>query len=122
MSYVGKRCTIPVSTQIRSLAELRDGWLDGDGAAYPADMLSKAQTLFERLDCGGTDIPYIYPDASGAIRGEWDSEDYLVVVLEPGGSEVTLYDPEAGTRYDLVAYQGAVDELVSDLRAMRAIA
>lgn len=81
-----------VSSQIVELAQLRDGWLDGDGRAPCADGLDWLRSVL--VQQSSLDVPHLYPTAWGGVQAEW-----LI-----GAVDITL-------EIDLISHQGEWHEL-----------
>jgi hypothetical protein len=65
-------CGVPVDEQVASLRGLADGWFDGEGRAYDAEMLAwSAKLLTGIVDGFDLAIPHIYPTPEGSVRAEW---------------------------------------------------
>src|SRR5690606_22247608 len=58
-----------VRSQILALAELKDGWLAGDGRAYDPAALTRVAALVDRLAAIHTAA--VYPSPDGRVRLEW---------------------------------------------------
>lgn len=60
------------------LAQLPDGWLDGDGRALDSSSLrSLAQGFSERL-LVTLPLPYLYPTPESGVQAEWSHLDWEV--------------------------------------------
>jgi hypothetical protein len=72
-------CRIPVDEQIASLSGLQDGWLDGDGHAYDAEVLAWSTKLLGGIVDGfDLAVPHIYPTAEGCVRAEWSRAQWEI--------------------------------------------
>jgi hypothetical protein len=68
--------------RLEELAELKDGWLDGQGIAPAADKLRWLASCFDRYFAPSLCLPYLYPTAEGGIQAEWSLPDHWEVTLE----------------------------------------
>jgi plasmid stability protein len=70
-----ERASIPnpldVSERLEAIKVLKDGWLDGAGAAPDHDALDWLASAFARFYTGDAPLPHLYPTATGGVRAEW---------------------------------------------------
>lgn len=90
-------------SQVMALAALKDGWYDGEGAAYDPKRLAAVAGLLERL--AGIATGQVYPvpsglsEPSGLIRVEWGDrprDDSLEIDPVTLGARMHLYDLDSG--------------------------
>jgi hypothetical protein len=62
---------LDVSSRLDELRTLKDGWLDGLGAAPSAEGLEWLARTFDAFYADTLPLPYIYPVAEGGVRFEW---------------------------------------------------
>jgi len=65
------RDPLDIDTQCAKLAQLKDGWLDGEGTAYDADQLNTLAARFNRSLSPDLPLPRIYPMPDGRVQAEW---------------------------------------------------
>ena len=63
--------TLDVGVQIDELRLLKDGWLDGEGLAPPAEGLDWLYGVFERHLPDEAPLPHLYPTEAGGVQAEW---------------------------------------------------
>ena len=68
--------------RLEGLAELKDGWLDGQGKALDANALRELAAAFDRHYDARLPLPYLYPTAEGNVQGEWTLPNGWEVSLE----------------------------------------
>lgn len=57
--------------RLRALGALRDGWLDGDGAALPSEHLAWILVELVETSIKAGLLPYLYPTPEGELLVEW---------------------------------------------------
>ncbi len=62
---------LDVTSRLEELKILKEGWLDGLGAAPPAVGLDWLASTFDAFYADALPLPYIYPLAEGGVRFEW---------------------------------------------------
>lgn len=62
---------LDMDAQLDDLGTLRDGWLDGDGAALDGAGLKWFSTKFAELYPAELPLPYLYPTPEGGLQAEW---------------------------------------------------
>ena len=60
-----------VSARCEELAQLRDGWLDGEGKAPTKGGLDAFKHAWNTADTENLSLPYLYPTPEGGIQMEW---------------------------------------------------
>ena len=67
---------LDVAAQLADLAQLEDGWFNGEGYAPDRDGLAWLADRFER--CWPRDLPspYIFPTVEGGVQAEWSLPPY----------------------------------------------
>lgn len=63
--------SLDVAAQLADLAQLEDGWLDGDGLAPDREALAWLADRFERCWPRDLPLPYLYPTPEGGVQAEW---------------------------------------------------
>lgn len=62
---------LDVSAQIDDLRRLKDGWLDGQGAAPSSVGLDWLDRAFNRHYPDDLPLPHLYPTEPGGVQAEW---------------------------------------------------
>lgn len=62
---------LDVALRLDELAELKDGWLDGDGVAPSIPHLEALRRAFYLYFDSELSLPYLYPTPEGGIQAEW---------------------------------------------------
>ena len=62
---------LDVDTQLDGLGTLRDGWLDGEGAALDETGLKWFSATFADLYPPDLPLPHLYPTPIGGLQAEW---------------------------------------------------
>ena len=62
---------LDLDAQLDDLGTLRDGWLDGDGAALDRAGMKWFSTKFAELYPAELPLPYLYPTPEGGLQAEW---------------------------------------------------
>ena len=84
-------------SQVLALADLKDGWYDGEGTAYDADQLKAVADVLDRLI--GLANANAYPIPCGRISVEWHDghrSDSLEIDPYTTAMRLHLYDLESG--------------------------
>lgn len=115
---------LDVASRLAELRILDDGWLEGSGAAPPADFLDWLSEAFDRYFPEDLPSPYIFPTPEGGVQAEWslpNCEASLEIdprdkngewhVLDGETEDETLHELELGDSDGWV-------ELISQIRAM----
>ncbi len=69
---------LDVALRLGEIAQLKDGWLDGEGFAPAKDKLDWLAAEFEAGISSGLPQPYLYPTTEGGIQAEWSLGDWSV--------------------------------------------
>lgn len=77
----GLREQLEVAKRLAVLAELPDGWLDGDGSAIGKAAVSWIADVLARAEAEGLPRPYLYPTLEGNVQAEWSFPDTEVSAL-----------------------------------------
>jgi len=72
---------LDIDRRLAALAELPDGWLDGEGAHLSRDFLSRLVSLLKEAESDGLPRPYLYPTPEGQVQAEWSFPDAEVSAL-----------------------------------------
>lgn len=86
-----------LGAQILALAELKDGWLDGEGKAYDPAALARVAAIAERLAAIASGR--VYPSPDGKVVLEWGGrphDDSLEIDPATGRMEFHLFDHDTG--------------------------
>jgi hypothetical protein len=67
----GLREALDVEKRLGVLANLAEGWHDGQGVALPSDGLVWLADLLSRAIEAGLSRPYLYPTLDGDVVAEW---------------------------------------------------
>lgn len=67
---------LDVAAQLTDLAQLEDGWLNGEGRAPDRDGLAWLADRFERSWPRDLPSPYIFPTVEGGVQAEWSLPPY----------------------------------------------
>lgn len=62
---------LDVAAQLADLAQLEDGWLDGEGRAPDRESLAWLADRFERCWPRDLPLPYLFPTPGGGVQAEW---------------------------------------------------
>lgn len=84
-------------SQVLNLADLKDGWYDGDGTAYDAEQLEAVAALLERLAAIGA--ASVHPSPDGRVYIEWgDGAISNSLEIDPytTAGRMHLYDLDSG--------------------------
>ena len=65
-----------VPARVEELGTLPEGWLDGDGAALPADGVQWLMDAWEVAYPDDLPAPFTYPTPEGGVQFEWTIEDW----------------------------------------------
>lgn len=65
-----------VAARCEELAQLKDGWLDGEGKAPAKEGLKAFKTAWDAASTESLPLPYIYPTPEGGIQMEWRQGDW----------------------------------------------
>ena len=73
ISHVGsvKANKLDVSAQLDKLRDMKQGWLDGEGAPPSHSGLDWLSNAFKMYYPDGAGIPYTYPTPNGGVQMEW---------------------------------------------------
>jgi hypothetical protein len=69
---------LDVRVQLEQIAQLKDGWLDGQGLAPDLDMLSWLSSEFDSNYHPDLHLPYLYPTADGDVQAEWTGNNWEI--------------------------------------------
>jgi hypothetical protein len=64
--------------QLKELAQLKDGWLDGQGFAPDLDMLSWLSSEFDSNYHTSLPLPFFYPMPNGGVQAEWTGNNWEI--------------------------------------------
>lgn len=84
--------------RLNELAQLEDGWFDGEGLAPLAEAMTWLEDAW-RAHAAHLPMPYIYPTLEGGLSLEWDKPaDGLTLELDLATKQAraTLADDEVG--------------------------
>lgn len=87
VDYIDLIDPLDVPARLDELRSLRNGWLDGEGAAPSRSGLDWLAETFEHHYPAGVTKPHLYPTSEGGVRAEWSS-----------GSDVIVLEVELDTR------------------------
>lgn len=60
-----------VPARLAELADLKPGWMDGEGATFAPKGLAWVQSVLDVLRKDGRPAPYVYPAVGGQVMCEW---------------------------------------------------
>lgn len=83
-------CSMSITEMISELADLKDGWLDGDGKAYDRSFLANCETILNRIVAVSNWVPYVYPDCEGCVRAEFAETPFAIIEIWPGDGRISL--------------------------------
>jgi hypothetical protein len=86
--------------RLHELAQLDQGWLDGDGEAIAPAALRLARAALRSLAHAGAPPPRIYPTPEGGVQAEWSIAPWAIEALfgpDDTTPEELLRDVAAGT-------------------------
>ena len=69
---------LDVAAQLTDLAQLEDGWLNGEGRAPDRDGLAWLADRFERSWPRDLPSPYLFPTPEGGVLAEWALPPYAI--------------------------------------------
>ncbi len=72
---------LDVPLRLVELANLTDGWLDGDGIAPTHEGLEWLSGSFDTQYAPDLQLPYLYPTPEGNVQAEWNLGDWSVSVV-----------------------------------------
>lgn len=67
-----------VAARCEELAQLKDGWLDGEGKAPTKEGLKAFKNAWDTANTEVLTLPHIYPTPEGGIQMEWRQGDWEV--------------------------------------------
>lgn len=77
--------------RLDELAELKAGWLDGDGEPPANAALGQAKRLLGELIMGGAPRPQIFPTLEGGVQAEWAANgNEISIAFEPDGATYAI--------------------------------
>ena len=66
---------LDVDKQLEALAQLPDGWFNGEGAALDRPGLAWLAQVLKHAEAEGLRRPYLYPMPDGRLQAEWSHPD-----------------------------------------------
>jgi hypothetical protein len=66
---------LDIGKQLEALAQLPEGWLDGEGASLDRPGLAWLAQVLKRAEAEGLRRPYLYPMPNGHLQAEWSHPD-----------------------------------------------
>jgi len=66
---------LDVDKQLEALAQLPEGWFDGEGSALDRNGLVWLAQVLKRAEAEGLRRPYLYPMPDGRLQAEWPHPD-----------------------------------------------
>ena len=69
---------LDVAAQLADLAQLEDGWFDGEGCAPDRESLAWLADRFERCWPRDLPLPYLFPTVEGGVQAEWSLPPYEI--------------------------------------------
>ncbi|MCP2038343.1 hypothetical protein [Chryseobacterium sp. HSC-36S06] len=69
---------LDISVRLKNLAELNEGWLNGEGKKLNEEKLEQFENLFNLYFNPHHPLPAIYPTIEGNIQLEWTIEEYEI--------------------------------------------
>lgn len=89
-----------VAARCEELAQLKEGWLDGEGEALDKEGLKWFANSWVSFASQGLPLPYIYPALEGGIRLEWTNQTWeLAAVVSLDSKQAELYAVDAKTHH-----------------------
>ena len=74
-----------IAARLDELRLLKDGWLDGEGKAVDATLLSFLEKDLDKYISDETPSPFLYPTIEGGVQIEWSLRGYEITLeVEPG--------------------------------------
>jgi predicted helicase len=106
---------------LRGLAELRPGWLDGDGVAVPTERVEAAGKILDALESAGLPPPLaVSATAEGAVRLEWHGDSGIASIDCEDEGEVDVVASGRGRSSVARTYE-SVELVLDDLAAVGAL-
>lgn len=93
-----------VATRCEELAQLKDGWLDGEGIAPSKAGLTAFATAWDNAETAALPLPHIYPTPEGGVQMEWTL----------GGWEISAEVELASLKAELMAVNVTTRETLDD--------
>lgn len=85
-----------VAARCEELAQLKDGWLDGEGEALNKEGLKWFAAWWGNHGTQNIPLPYIYPALEGGIRLEWTQQTWeIAAVISLESKQAELYAVDA---------------------------
>lgn len=69
------REALDIDKRLAALADLEEGWLDGQGSGIEPQTLAGLAALLREAEALGLPRPYLYPTPEGAVQAEWSFPD-----------------------------------------------
>ncbi len=87
-----------LDARLDELAQLRGGWMDGDGTRPDPGALRRARVILADLLSPETPRPRVFPTVEGAVQAEWtiDAREVSVTFEPSGGLYVIAVDVASG--------------------------
>lgn len=117
-----------IETRLEELAQLQDGWMDGNGRALNrASLMRLVQAFGESFD-PDLPLPYLYPTPEGGVQAEWTlgrwevsleiilpslAADYQAVHTETGETREQVLSLAAENGSDWTALNNALTNLLT---------
>jgi len=90
---------LDIDLQLEEIAQLKDGWLDGEGTAYAPEALRELAKHFDRYFSPNLPLPRLYPMPEGGIQAEWTFGRWEVTLpIQIGSFEVEYQAMQMDTK------------------------
>ncbi len=96
-----------VAARCEELAQLKDGWLDGEGTAPTKAGLAAFSSAWGNAETAALPLPHIYPTPEGGVQMEWTQDGWEI------SAEVELASLKAELMAVNVVTREALDEEVT---------
>jgi hypothetical protein len=71
---------LDVERRLETLAQMADGWLEGEGAKPTPAVMQVMAALLQAMERRGCSPPHLYPTVEGGLQAEWAFADAEVSV------------------------------------------
>jgi len=90
---------LDIDLQFEEIAQLKSGWLDGEGTAYEPEALRELAKRFDQHFSADLPLPRLYPMPEGGIQAEWTFGRWEVTLpIQLGSFEVEYQAMQMDTK------------------------
>lgn len=69
-----------ISSQLKKISDLKDGWYDGYGKSFDPNLISDINRLFNNHFPANWRLPSIFPQENGEVSFEWNTKEYAISI------------------------------------------